>query len=95
MEAGDCLYIPYHWYHHVYSSGRNLAVNVWWWRNPKFDETTTDDSGNCDSSPVTAADCTWGYEPSEDSGVGQVEVPPGKNKPHTKCSPTKEQQTEL
>lgn len=30
MTKGDCLYIPFQWYHHVYSHpGRNLAVNVW------------------------------------------------------------------
>nr|CAB3257799.1 jmjC domain-containing protein 7 [Phallusia mammillata] len=31
MEAGDCLYIPLNWYHHVNSSQtRNLAINIWW-----------------------------------------------------------------
>lgn len=31
VKAGDCLYIPYEWAHHVNSTGdRNLAVNVWW-----------------------------------------------------------------
>jgi lysine-specific demethylase 8 len=30
MEPGDCLYIPYKWYHHVRSYDRNIAVNVWW-----------------------------------------------------------------
>lgn len=39
MEKGDCVYIPYKWYHHIYSPpGRNLAVNFWfshlWWFNP-------------------------------------------------------------
>lgn len=33
MEEGDCLFIPYHWYHQVNSkaneNGQNLAVNVW------------------------------------------------------------------
>ncbi|EDV25232.1 Lysine-specific demethylase 8 [Trichoplax sp. H2] len=29
MEAGDCLFIPYHWYHHVRSYDSNIAVNVW------------------------------------------------------------------
>ena len=33
MEAGDCLFIPSKWYHQVESSSeRNLAVNMWWWR---------------------------------------------------------------
>uniref|UniRef100_H2YPV1 JmjC domain-containing protein n=2 Tax=Ciona savignyi TaxID=51511 RepID=H2YPV1_CIOSA len=31
MEAGDCFYIPYQWFHHVNSSrSRNLAINIWW-----------------------------------------------------------------
>ena len=30
MQPGDCLYIPYRWFHHVSSVGRNLAVNIWW-----------------------------------------------------------------
>jgi len=33
MEEGDCLFIPYHWFHQVNSvaneKGQNLAVNVW------------------------------------------------------------------
>nr|XP_054756261.1 bifunctional peptidase and arginyl-hydroxylase JMJD5-like isoform X1 [Lytechinus pictus] len=29
MEKGDCLFIPYRWFHAVRSWGRNLAVNVW------------------------------------------------------------------
>ncbi|KAL8586201.1 hypothetical protein ACOMHN_021468 [Nucella lapillus] len=38
MEAGDCLYIPYGWYHQVTSYGeRSLAQNMWfshlWWFN--------------------------------------------------------------
>ncbi|XP_078604682.1 bifunctional peptidase and (3S)-lysyl hydroxylase Jmjd7-like [Branchiostoma floridae x Branchiostoma japonicum] len=33
MSAGDCLYIPYRWFHQVNSYGRNIAVNVWWEHN--------------------------------------------------------------
>lgn len=33
MEEGDCLFIPYHWYHQVNSvandKGQNLAINIW------------------------------------------------------------------
>ncbi|XP_046562648.1 bifunctional peptidase and arginyl-hydroxylase JMJD5-like [Haliotis rubra] len=30
MEKGDCLFIPYRWYHQVNSFGsRNLAINIW------------------------------------------------------------------
>jgi hypothetical protein len=31
VDAGDCLYLPYGWYHTVHSlEKRNLAVNFWW-----------------------------------------------------------------
>ena len=31
LRRGDCLYIPFQWYHQVNSAaGRNLAVNFWW-----------------------------------------------------------------
>ncbi|XP_071800632.1 tRNA wybutosine-synthesizing protein 5-like [Asterias amurensis] len=30
MEAGDCIYIPYKWFHQVNSHHSNIAVNVWW-----------------------------------------------------------------
>lgn len=30
MESGDCLFIPFKWYHQVTSTGRNIAVNIWW-----------------------------------------------------------------
>lgn len=38
MEKGDCVFIPYKWFHYIYSStGRNLAMNFWfshlWWFN--------------------------------------------------------------
>ena len=34
MEEGDCLFIPYHWFHQVNSfaddvTGQNLAINIW------------------------------------------------------------------
>lgn len=36
MEPGDCLFIPYKWYHQVRSYDRNIAVNVWWKHLPDF-----------------------------------------------------------
>ncbi|XP_039261594.2 uncharacterized protein LOC120337776 [Styela clava] len=35
MQAGDCLFIPYGWYHQVNSFGSNLAVNLWWKHRPQ------------------------------------------------------------
>lgn len=31
LEAGEALYLPLGWWHHVASSGLNIAVNVWWY----------------------------------------------------------------
>ncbi|XP_033108665.1 bifunctional peptidase and arginyl-hydroxylase JMJD5-like [Anneissia japonica] len=42
MEAGDCFYIPYKWFHQVKSSGRNLAVNVWFNHVWRFNHTDCD-----------------------------------------------------
>ncbi|XP_066271363.1 bifunctional peptidase and (3S)-lysyl hydroxylase Jmjd7-like [Branchiostoma lanceolatum] len=42
MEAGDCLFIPYKWFHHVRSTAsdrkRNMAVNIWFAHLYRFDE---------------------------------------------------------
>jgi hypothetical protein len=38
MEPGDCLYIPFRWYHQVNSfERRNLAVNYWFSLYPDYD----------------------------------------------------------
>ncbi|CAH1797094.1 unnamed protein product [Owenia fusiformis] len=38
MEKGDCMFIPYRWYHQVRSYGnRNIAVNVWFAHMLRFD----------------------------------------------------------
>ncbi|XP_068755514.1 tRNA wybutosine-synthesizing protein 5-like [Montipora capricornis] len=36
MEPGDCLFIPYKWFHQVRSYDRNIAVNVWWRHKTDF-----------------------------------------------------------
>ncbi|XP_030832561.1 bifunctional peptidase and arginyl-hydroxylase JMJD5 [Strongylocentrotus purpuratus] len=43
MERGDCLFIPYRWFHAVRSWGRNLAVNVWFIHRLWFNETDCSD----------------------------------------------------
>lgn len=46
MEPGDCLFIPYRWFHQVRSYGpRNLAINIW------FRHQFTFNSTDCDNSP--------------------------------------------
>lgn len=45
ITKGDCLFIPYQWYHQVYShSGRNLAVNIWSNHLRWFDKTACKES---------------------------------------------------
>lgn len=40
LTKGDCFYIPYHWFHQVYShSGRNFATNVWFGNLRWFNDT--------------------------------------------------------
>nr|XP_006815434.1 PREDICTED: lysine-specific demethylase 8-like [Saccoglossus kowalevskii] len=38
MKPSDCLFIPYKWFHQVSSSGRNLAVNIWFAHLWSFNE---------------------------------------------------------
>jgi lysine-specific demethylase 8 len=43
VEAGDCLFIPYRWFHQVRSYGsRNLAVSLWWAPVQDFNYTDCD-----------------------------------------------------
>ncbi|XP_063434150.1 uncharacterized protein LOC134715718 [Mytilus trossulus] len=47
ITKGDCLFIPYQWYHQVYShSGRNLAINIWSNHLRWFDKTACKESEN-------------------------------------------------
>lgn len=59
MEPGDCLYIPYKWYHQVNSFGnRNLAVNIWFTHIPWFNYTDCD---NVDTSHQTVPFKQFGF----------------------------------
>jgi lysine-specific demethylase 8 len=43
VEAGDCLFIPFRWFHQIRSYGsRNLAVNLWWAPVQEFNYTDCD-----------------------------------------------------
>jgi len=70
LEAGDCVYIPTSWYHHVYSTGRSLSVNMWWWRTDRDADNSTDFQCDAENKELTIAGCKWGYEgPPETQGV--------------------------
>eukprot|EP00971_Amphidinium_carterae_P303205 6024657-Amphidinium_carterae.1 len=39
LAAGDCLYIPYQWYHQVTAAPvRSINVHIWYWRPSKMTE---------------------------------------------------------
>lgn len=76
LKPGDCLYIPYQWYHQVTAHpGRSINVHIWYWRPAKF-ETSCEQA-----APPTFADCTWGWEPKK-GHLGKLQK--GWPKP-TKC----------
>ncbi|XP_067667198.1 bifunctional peptidase and (3S)-lysyl hydroxylase Jmjd7-like [Haliotis asinina] len=59
MEAGDCLYIPYQWYHQVNSFGRrNLAINIWFTHLPFFNDS---DCQNVDVNEQTVPFSRYGF----------------------------------
>ncbi|KAJ8317858.1 hypothetical protein KUTeg_002949 [Tegillarca granosa] len=63
LTKGDCLYIPYKWYHHVYSHpGRNFAVNVWFFHRRWFNVT---DCHGVDLNVSTAIPFTQFKKPSK------------------------------
>ena len=86
LGAGDCLFIPAGWYHHVDSprpaSGEpqlNLGLNLWWQRPEELDEATVDDDGpgGCPALGEPVALSTCGFMEQDMEGV---ELP-------TRCGP--------
>ena len=57
MEPGDCLFIPHKWYHTVASFERNLAINVWWWRNNANGRNTQRDVSSVPNEPFSDMQC--------------------------------------
>jgi lysine-specific demethylase 8 len=60
VEAGNCLFIPAGWYHHVSSeadaANRSLSVTQWWHRQQFWDQ----GHGSCDDdAPIPAGNCRW------------------------------------
>mmetsp|Transcript_182454 Transcript_182454/g.578190 ORF Transcript_182454/g.578190 Transcript_182454/m.578190 type:complete len:292 (+) Transcript_182454:423-1298(+) len=83
LQPGDCVYIPYQWYHQVTAEpGRSINVHVWYWRPAKFDAASCAADAALAVSP-TFADCSFGYEPPG----GHLGVIPkgGRSKPPTRC----------
>lgn len=82
LHPGDCLYIPFQWYHQVTAQkGRSINVHVWYWRPAAFNATSCDK----EQAVTTFADCSWGYEPN---GGHLGKVKKGWKKP-TKCKKVK------
>lgn len=65
MESGDCLYIPYRWFHQVRSYGpRNVAINIWFAHKLTFNSTDCDYSPYKEKefAPLNAFNVTENYE---------------------------------
>ena len=74
LRAGDCLFIPQHWVHHVASDGgadgRSVAFNLWWRRPERYEPKDCLDgkAGGYGEAPVPASDCafeTWQDPPPQ------------------------------
>merc|ERR1712061_517329 len=60
LKPGDCIYIPFQWYHQVTApASRSVNAHIWYWRPKQFDERSCEG----DIPNRTFADCTWGFEP--------------------------------
>ncbi|XP_062506041.1 bifunctional peptidase and arginyl-hydroxylase JMJD5-like isoform X2 [Corticium candelabrum] len=44
IGPGDCVYVPYKWFHYVKSYERNLAVNIWWTPFDSFNRTDCEEA---------------------------------------------------
>lgn len=90
LEPGDCIYIPYQWYHQVTAQkGRSINVHVWYWRPKQFNVKSCQKQNS--SAAPSFADCTFGYEPPE-GGHPHLGVY-SKKKPPTKCKKAKPNST--
>jgi len=86
LKPGDCLYIPFQWYHQVTAKpGRSINVHVWYWRPASF---RSEACGKDQQSPTPFSDCTWGYEP-KGGHLGKAEK---KGRKTTKCKVKKTQE---
>lgn len=75
MEEGDCLFIPYHWFHQVNSvandNGQNLAINVW------FAHVFKHRPVKCDLSPeqATLDKFSFADEAEKEEATSQEDAP--------------------
>jgi len=84
LNPGDCVYIPYQWYHQASAAPvRSINVNLWYWRPAVFDEQSCKDS-KAEDPMRTWDECTYGFDP----GGGHVGKLP-KGKPCKKCTKCK------
>ncbi|XP_078001398.1 bifunctional peptidase and (3S)-lysyl hydroxylase JMJD7-like [Glandiceps talaboti] len=68
--AGDCLYIPYKWFHQVNSFDTNLAVNIWWNHRPQLTP-TEDNCGN--PQPDSIADVVFETDLNPEMAEGGID----------------------
>ncbi|XP_022082158.1 tRNA wybutosine-synthesizing protein 5-like [Acanthaster planci] len=73
LEAGDCIYIPYKWYHQVNSINRNIAVNIWW--NHKANIIPTSQTCGAPDPMLSLADVKFLYHELMDSEEEEITHP--------------------
>lgn len=79
LNPGDCVYIPFQWYHQVTAyPERTINIHVWYWRPKVFDKMSC---GGEDVGTPSFSDCTFGYEPPK----GHLGYKSKKGKKLTTC----------
>merc|ERR1712050_450781 len=82
LEPGDCVFIPFQWYHQVTAApGRSINVHVWYWRPKKFSAKDCEAKG--DLPAPRFSECTFGYEPARGGHYGSIKK--GDGSQATEC----------
>lgn len=91
LIAGDCIYIPHGWYHHVRAGpSRTVNAHVWYWRPEKFDSRSCERPAYIPGRHVRFSDCSWGYEPppgGQPLGVRKHTATGSQRLRVTRCTP--------
>lgn len=95
LVPGDCLYLPYQWYHQVTAEPmRSINVHLWYFRPKTFDSKSCEGDAGAAAyieNPTALSDCTWGYEPRQ----GNVGFKEKKGKKPTVCKTSAVKKEEL
>jgi len=83
LNAGDCAYIPWGWYHHVEGAPqRSISTHIWFQKPDKFDQKSCDDlvakGHDLSDYLLTIGDCSWGFGEKRDRTKCKIRSPPIK-----------------